>query len=165
MHGNIVAHTGGGTPWSQCHELVEGIFGVQNNGDIQEELEIALESINADIFRGTISFLKAKHGFFGGCLGLSDYNYENFDGVSFGYKCCPVFIFKLIKAMNVLLPYQNFKFKYRQTIKEKGLVDMNSCKIQGLKPSHRQARAQGHQRSTEDHLDGHSRKIIIKGYE
>ena len=95
------------------HGLVEGIFGIQNKGAIREELEVALETLNGEPIRGTTTYLNAKHGIFGGCLGLSESDYENFDGLRFGYKGCPVIIFKLIKAINVdeLLPNQYFEFR------------------------------------------------------
>ena len=97
--------------------MIEGIFGVQNKGAIREELEVALESLNGEPFRGTITYLEAKHGIFGECLGLSGVDFENFDGLRFGFKGCPVVVFKLIKAINVdeLLPFQNFEFRRTST--------------------------------------------------
>ncbi len=165
--GNAGSLLGEDTPWSQRHTLVEGIFGVHNNGAMREELEIALESINGEPFRGTISFLEAKHGIFGGCLGLSDNNYENFDGVRFGYKGCPVAIFKLVKAINVdeLLPYQNFEFQRRSTRKGKAHVDVIACKIRGLRPPNRYDSHQDHHVSSGDHVDDGTRNVTIDGCE
>ncbi len=148
------------------HGLVEGIFGIQNKGAIREELEVALETLNGEPFRGTITYLEAKHGIFGGCLGLSESDFENFDGLRFGYKGCPVIIFKLIKAINVdeLLPNQYFEFRRKSTRRGIAHVDVFSCKIRGLRPPHSQH--QTHERpSSAESMDDGTRHITIEGCE
>ncbi len=159
--------TNTGTPWSNKHGLIEGIFGVQNKGAIREELEVALESLNGEPFRGTITYLEAKHGIFGECLGLSGVDFENFDGLRFGFKGCPVVVFKLIKAINVdeLLPFQNFEFRRTSTRRGVAHADIFSCKIRGLRPPSSLPQNYVPPGSQEDHIDDGTRNITIEGCE
>jgi hypothetical protein len=91
--------------------LVEGLFfDVQNNCAMRVQIEIALEKLNGLPFRGTINSEKAKHAIFGQCLGFE--NFDNFEGVRFGYKGGPVITFILKSAKNVdkLLPIHFFEY-------------------------------------------------------
>jgi hypothetical protein len=145
--------------------LVEGIFVVQNNGAMREELEVALETLNGNPFRGTLTFLEAKHGIFGDCLGLGGNNFNNFDGVRFAFKGCPVAIFKMKEAINVdeLLAIQYFDFNRRSTRQGRAQVDTISCKIRGLRSSINKVQSRSPEATSAARQDDGTRAITIEG--
>ena len=147
----------------QIDGLVEGIFDVKNNGAMREEIEVAIETLNGNPFRGTLTYIEAKQGIFGGCLGFPDY--ENFDGVRLGFRGCPVAIFKLKTAINVdeLLPLQSFNFTRRFTREGTEYTDTFSCKIRGLRPPNNKNQASMHGRAPDIDLDDGTRSITIEG--
>ena len=102
----------------QNHRLVEGLFDIQNKGGMRQEIEIALEKLNGEPFRGTISPLEAKYGIYAECLGFPDFG--NFEGFRFGHKGVPVITLILKSAINVdeLLPVQYFDYHRKSSGRE-----------------------------------------------
>lgn len=110
-----------------------GIYSINNEGALREEIEIEFGTINGEKFHGTITHREAKHCIFKECLGFGDYS--NFDGARIGYKGAPVVTFKLKMAINVdeLYPKQHFEFKRKSTRQGSTHVDVIGCKIRGLR--------------------------------
>ena len=117
----------------QNHRLVEGLFDVQNKGGMRQEIEIALEKLNGEPFRGTITPLEAKYGIYAECLGFPDFG--NFEGYRFGHKGVPVITLILKSAINVdeLLPVQYFDYHRKSSRQGRSHTDIISCKIRGLR--------------------------------
>ncbi len=111
---------------------VEAVFNITNDKAMRQELEVNIETLNGTAFHGTITQLEAKHIVYKESLKL---DLNNFDGVRFGYKSCPVMIFKLKEAINVdeLLPIQNFEFNRKTSRQGRTHVDVIGCKIRGLR--------------------------------
>ena len=76
-----------------------GIYSINNEGALREEIEVEFGTIDGEKFHGTITHREAKHCIFKECLGFGDYS--NFDGARIGYKGAPVVTFKLKMAINV----------------------------------------------------------------
>ena len=144
--------------------LVEGLFDVRNEGGLREEIEVALEKINGNPFRGTITQLEAKHGIYAECLGFG--NFDNFDGVRLGYKKCPTITFKLNSAINVdeLYPLQFFEFKRKSVVNGRYVFDTISCRIRGLRPPQRTP-SNTVEHSREPRMDDGTRTVTIEGCE
>jgi hypothetical protein len=100
---------------------------------MRQEIEIALESMNGELFRGTLTRQEVKFQMYKECLGFTDFS--NFDGVRFGHKGCPTVIIKFIEAINVdeLFPLQHFDFKRRSSVQGRMRVDVIKCKIRGIR--------------------------------
>ena len=113
---------------------VKGAFNISNDRQMRQEIEIALESMNGEIFRGSITRPEAKFGIYKECLGFSDFS--NFDGARFGFKGCPIIIFKLIEPINVddLYDVQHFQFRRKTSRQGRTHVDVIKCKIRGIRP-------------------------------
>ncbi len=145
--------------------LVEGLFDVQNNGAMRVEIEIALEKLNELPFRGTINPVEAKHAIYGQCLGCE--NFDNFEGVRFGYKGEPVIIFILKSAINVdeLLTIQYFEHSRKSTRQGITHADVISCKIRGLRAHSDQFRKNDKIPRISPAQDDGSRLVTIEGCE
>jgi hypothetical protein len=59
------------------------IFKVNNAGAMREELEVEIETINGNPFKGTITELEAKYKIYRDSLGYE--KFSNFNGVRLGY--------------------------------------------------------------------------------
>ncbi len=101
---------------------------------MSEELEVEIETLNRNTFKGTITELKAKYKIYRDSLGYE--NFSNFNRVRFGYRGGPVATFKFKEAINVddLLCIQYFKYKKTFTRKGYRFEDIIGCKIRGLRP-------------------------------
>ncbi len=141
-------HTPGGTPegtppsarWQGAagpnpaflHKHTIPSFSVKNEGAFREELEVEIQTINEQPFRGSITRQEAKHLIFKEALGCP---FSNFRGVRTGYKNCPTATFMLKRAINIddLAPFQNFTFerKYRKT-DGTDVVDTFRGKLKGV---------------------------------
>ena len=113
--------------------LVEGQFGIQNQGHMREEIEISLLTLNGNKFIGTITPQEAKFNIYRDVLRFNDFT--NFDGVRFAFRGVPVVVFKLKSAINVdeLIPIQNFEFMRKSTRNGVAHSDVIGCKIKGLR--------------------------------
>ena len=113
---------------------VDPIFEVNNVGAMREELEVEIETINGNPFKGTITELEAKYKIYRDSLGYE--NFSNFDGVRLGYRGGTVAIFKFKEAINVddLLCIQFFEYKRNYTKQGNRCEDTIGCKIRGLRP-------------------------------
>ena len=149
----------------QNHGLVEGLFEVQNKGAMRQEIEIALESLNGEPFRGTITPLEAKYGIYARCLGFPDF--DNFEGYRFGHKGVPVITLILKSAINVdeLLPVQFFDFHRKSSRQGRSHTDIISCKIRGLRSQPSQYQTSGLQGKSANQQDDGTRTISIEGCE
>ena len=78
-------------------DLVEGQFGIQNQGHMREEIEISLLTLNGNKFIGTITPQEAKFNIYRDTLLFS--NFSNFDWVRFAFRGVPVVVFKLKTAI------------------------------------------------------------------
>ena len=110
--------------------MVEGQFGIQNQGHMREEIEISLLTLNGNKFMCTITPQEAKINIYRDVLKFGDFS--NFDGVRFAFRGVPVVVFKLKSAINVdeLIPLQNFEFVRKSTRNGIGHTDTIGCKIQ-----------------------------------
>ena len=144
--------------------LVEGLFDVRNDGGLREEIEILLEKLNGQPFRGTVTQLEAKHGIYAECLGFGDF--DNFDGVRVGFRRCPTLTFKLKTAINVdaLHPIQFFEFKRRTGNQGSQVFDIISCRIKGLRPPQRSS-VNMPKNTPESSSDDGTRTITVEGCE
>ena len=113
---------------------VKGTFNVSNDRQMRQELEIALESMNGEVFRGTVTRQEAKFGIYRECLGFNDFS--NFDGARFGFKGCPIIIIKLVAPINVdeLFNVQHFQFRRKSSRQGRTHIDVIQCKIRGIRP-------------------------------
>ena len=140
---------------------VEAVFDITNDKAMRQELEINIETLNGNAFRGTITQLEAKHSVYKESLKL---DLSNFDGVRFGHKGGPVMVFKLKVAIDVdeLLPMQNFEFSRKSSRQGRTHVDVIGSKIRGLqdKTSNSNSHSRNHQ-----HQDDGTRLIKIEGCE
>jgi hypothetical protein len=147
--------------------LVEGLFDVQNNGGMRQEIEIALESLNGEPFRGTITPLEAKYGIYSKCLGFPDF--QNFEGFRFGHKGVSVITLILQSAINVdeLLPIQYFGYLRKSSRQGRSHTDVISCKIRGLRanPGPRANVNRNDQGTTNTQQDDGTRTVSIEGCE
>jgi hypothetical protein len=89
---------------------VEGIFSVNNDAGMRQEIEVHFLTINGVKFTGSITHQEAKHVIFKGCLEFGDFS--NFGGAHVGYRGAPTITFLLKSAINVdeLYHLQNFDF-------------------------------------------------------
>ena len=163
MQANKVTTQGSG----KNHILVEGLFDVQNNGGMRQEIEIALESLNGEPFRGTITPLEAKYGIYSKCLGFPDF--DNFEGFRFGHKGVPVITLILKSAINVdeLLPIQYFEYLRKSSRQGRSHTDVISCKIRGLRanPGPGANVNRNDQGTTNTQQDDGTRTVSIEGCE
>jgi hypothetical protein len=92
---------------------------VNNEKEMRQEIEIALETMNGELFRGT----------------LTRQDYSNFDGVQFGHKGCPIVIIKFVEAINMdkLFSLQHIDFRRRLSVQGRPRVDVLKCKIRGIR--------------------------------
>ena len=113
---------------------LRGTFNVNNEKEMRQEIEIALESLNGEPFRGSLTRQEVKFQIYRECLGFTDFS--NFDGVRFGHKGCPIVIIKFIEAINVdeLFAVQFFDFRRKSSIQGRSHVDIIKCKIRGIRP-------------------------------
>jgi hypothetical protein len=111
---------------------VQAVFNITNDKAMRQELEINLETLNGNPFRGTLTQLEAKYSIYKESLKL---DLSNFDGVRVGYKNGPMMVFKLKDAINVdeLLPLQQFNFERKTSRQGRTHVDIIGCKIRGLR--------------------------------
>ena len=111
----------------------EGVFDIRNDRAMRQEIEISLETLNGEPFRGTITPQEAKFSIFKESLGFG--NFTNFDGVRLAYKGGPVLVFKLKSAINVdeLIHIQHFNFLRKSTRQGVLHTDTVGCKIRGLR--------------------------------
>ena len=104
-----------------------------NEGAFREELEVEIQTINDNPFRGSITRQEAKHRIYKEALGCP---FSNFRGARTGYKACPTVTFMLKKAINIddLASFQNFTFERRYT-KPDGtqVVDVLKGKLKGVR--------------------------------
>ena len=114
-------------------DLVEGQFGIQNQGHMREEIEISLLTLNGNKFIGTITPQEAKFNIYRDTLLFGDFS--NFDGVRFAFRGAPVVVFKLKSAINVdeLISLQNFEFRRKSSRNGVAHTDIIGCKIKGLR--------------------------------
>ena len=140
---------------------VEAVFNITNDKAMRQELEVNIETLNGTAFHGTITQLEAKHSVYKESLKL---DLNNFDGVRFGHKGCPVMVFKLKEAINVdeLLPLQNFEFNWRSSRQGRTHTDVIGCKIRGLRA--KSSVTDSHPRFNPPQDDG-TRMIKIEGCE
>ena len=75
---------------------VQAVFNISNDKAMRQELEINLETLNGNPFRGTLTQLEAKYSIYKETLKL---DLSNFDGVRVGYKNGPMMVFKLKKLL------------------------------------------------------------------
>ncbi len=115
------------------HKHTKPFFSMKNEGAFREELEVEIQTINDQPFRGTITRQEAKHRIYKEALGCP---FSNFRGARTGYKACPTATFMLKKAINIddLAPFQNFSFE-RKYNKADGteVVDVLKCKLKGVR--------------------------------
>ena len=143
--------------------LVEGAFTITNEGAYREELEIGLDTINGQPFKGSITRQEAKLEIYKKCLGFGDYS--NFDGVRLGYRGGPVIVFKLKNAINVDELYHTQNFNYNRKSTRQGVVhiDVIRCKIRGLRDPSRATTAGS--KIEEQYTDDGTRLVKIEGCE
>ena len=117
---------------ASLNNQIKGVFALNNDRAMREEIEVALESMNGNPFRGTITPQEAKHVIFKQCLGL---DLSIFDGARVGYKGMPVILFKLKSPINVdeLFDSQHFDFRRKSSRQGRTHTDIISCKIRGLR--------------------------------
>jgi hypothetical protein len=96
---------------------------------MRQEIEIALENLNNEPFKRTITPFEAKYGIYSQCLDFPDF--ENFEGCRFGYKDLFVISLILKSAINVdeLLPIQYFKYYRKLSRQGMSHTDTISCKM------------------------------------
>ena len=96
-------------------------------------LEVEIQTINGEPFRGSITHLEAKRKIYKEVLGCP---YSNFRGIRTGFKNCPTATFMLKKAVNIddMASFQNFFFE-RRYMKADGSegVDRLDCKLRGVR--------------------------------
>jgi hypothetical protein len=147
----------------------EGVFDIHNNRAFRQEIEVALETLNGEEFRGTVTPQEAKFTVFRDCLGFPDFT--NFDGVRLSYKAGPALVFKLKTAINVdeLIGIQYFKFQRKSTRQGRLYMDTVGCKIRGLRvPSmnaDNQQMSSGTNRKNRPDQDDGTRTVRIEGCE
>ena len=108
-------------------------FDVKNEGAFREELEVEIQTINGEPFRGSITHQEAKHRIYKEVLGCP---FSNFRGVRTGFKNCPTATFMLKKAVNIddMAGFQNFFFERRFKKKDGSEgVDRLDCKLRGVR--------------------------------
>ncbi len=115
------------------HKHTTPSFTVRNEGAFREELEVEIQTINDNPFRGSITRQEAKHRIYKEALGCP---FSNFRGARTGYKACPTVTFMLKKAINIddLSSFQNFTFERRYS-KPDGtqVVDVLKGKLKGVR--------------------------------
>ena len=118
---------------SDQNTQAKGAFKVTNEKAMRQEIEIALESMNGDTFRGSLTRPEVKHHIYKECLGFEDF--DNFDGVRFGYSGVPIIKIKLVTPINVdeLYHVQHFNFKRKTSRQGRTHVDTIQCKIRGIR--------------------------------
>jgi hypothetical protein len=125
--------TGAGPNPAFLHKHTTPSFSVKNEGAFREELEVEIQSINDQPFRGSITRQEAKHRIYKEALGCP---FSNFRGARTGYKKCPTVTFMLKKAINIddLAPFQDFSFE-RKYKKADGtdVVDVLKGKLKGVR--------------------------------
>jgi hypothetical protein len=89
---------------------VEGIFGVNNDAGMRQEIEVHLLKMNGEQFTGSITHQEATHIIFRDCLEFGDFS--NFEGACVGYRGAPTVTFLLKPPINAdeLFHLQNFDF-------------------------------------------------------
>jgi hypothetical protein len=115
------------------HKHTLPFFSVKNEGAFREELEVEIQTINDQPFRGSVTRQEAKHRIYKEALGCP---FSNFRGVRTGYKNCPTATFMLKKAINIddLSSFQDFSFE-RKYKKSDGteVVDTLKGKLKGVR--------------------------------
>ncbi len=115
------------------HKHTIPFFTMKNEGAFREELEVEIQTINDQPFRGSITRQEAKHRIYREALGCP---FSNFRGARTGYKACPTATFMLKKAINIddLASFQNFSFERRYT-KADGtpVIDVLKGKLKGVR--------------------------------
>ena len=141
----------------------KGTFTVTNDKAMRQEIEIALESMNGDTFRGSLTRTEVKHCIYRECLGFEDF--DNFDGVRFGFNSVPIVKIKLVTAINVdeLYHMQHFNFRRKTSRQGKTHVDVIRCKIRGLRNPETSVGAQPETSLPQSSFDEGVRIIKIDG--
>ncbi len=80
------------------HKHTIPFFMMKNEGAFSEELEVEIQTINAQPFRWSITRLEAKHPIHREALGCP---FGNFRGARTGYKGYPKATFMIKKAINI----------------------------------------------------------------
>ncbi len=147
----------------------EGVFDIKNDRGFRQEIEIGIETLNGEPFKGTITPQEAKFSIFRESLGFCDFS--NFDGVRLAYRNGPVIVFKLKSAINVdeLIHVQHFNFQRKSTRQGRIHVDTIGCKIRGLRipdPNAEKYRSnRNEQHNTRFKQDDGTRTVRIDGCE
>jgi hypothetical protein len=138
---------------------VEGIFGVNNDAGMGQEIEVHFLTINGEKFTGSITHQEAKHVIFKDCLEFGDFS--NFGGARIGYRGAPTITFLLKSAINVdeLYHLQNFDFIRKSSRQGRSHSDTIRCKIIGL----RNQDTKRNDPIQHQKLDDGTRKVQIQG--
>ena len=114
------------------HKHTAPCFEVKNEGAFRSEIEIEIQTINDQAFRGTITTHEAKHSIYREALGGL---FSNFRGVRFGYKGVPIVTIMLKNPINIddFASFQFFSFTRSYLKGGKQIKDVLACKIRGVR--------------------------------
>ena len=111
----------------------EGVYEVKNDGAFRQEIEIDVLTKNGLPITGSVLLKEAKYNIYRYCLGFENFN--NLEGVRFGFRGTPIVIFKLKVAINLdeMKRFESFEFERKGTRDGKEFVDVIGCKIRGIR--------------------------------
>jgi hypothetical protein len=126
----------------------------------REEIEIALEPMNGDTFRGSFTRPEVKH-----CLGFEDF--DNFDVVRFGYSGVPIIKIKFLALINFdeLYPVQHFNFNRKSSRQGRTHIDTIYCKICSIRHPGSNSGSHPDPNLTQASADEGIRILKIEGYD
>ena len=114
------------------HKHTTPCFETKNEGAFRSEIEVEIQTINDQPFRGTITTHEAKHLVYKNALGCP---FSNFRGLRFGYKGVPIVTFMLKSPVNIddFASFQFFSFTRSYLKSGKQTEDVLGCKIRGVR--------------------------------
>jgi hypothetical protein len=120
------------------HPHTKPVFSSRNEGAFRDFFDIEIRTINGQPFRGTITYVEAKHAIYKGILEM---DFNNFRGVRLGFKGVPTATILLKEQINLddLEHIQDFEFERiykkmdKKTKQYNEVRDVLGCKIKGVR--------------------------------
>ena len=123
------------------HPHTNPVFSSRNEGAFRDFFDVEIRTINGQPFRGSITYIEAKHAIYRDVLEME---FSNFRGVRLGFKGVPTATILLKQQINLddLEHVQNFEFErvYKKLDKKTKeyyeVKDVLGCKIKGVRTVH-----------------------------
>lgn len=114
------------------HRHTNPVFAVNNDGAFRDEVEIEIQTVNGNPFRGSLTRQEAKHRIYKDILG---WPFSNFRGIRTGFRNTPTVTFMLKKPINIdtMESFQNFDYVRKYVKAGKEVEDVLQCKIRGVR--------------------------------